>query len=30
VELRAQGDARFASLQLAPAGDSWLPQTRFG
>lgn len=28
--LRAQGDARFASLQLLRAGGAWLPQTRFG
>ena len=30
LQLRAQGDARFASLQLLPAGGAWLPQTRFG
>jgi 2-phospho-L-lactate guanylyltransferase len=30
IHLRAQGDARVASLQLLPTGDAWLPQTRFG
>lgn len=30
LQLRAQGDARFASLQLLPVGGAWLPQTRYG
>jgi 2-phospho-L-lactate/phosphoenolpyruvate guanylyltransferase len=30
MQLRTQGDARFASLKLLPAGVAWLPQTRCG
>lgn len=30
AQLRAQGDARFVSLQLLPSGGTWLPQTRYG